>query len=60
MRLGMESLLLRLSFALPATARVHATPERLLLLGQFLRFGVVGTLGFLVDTAVVYAAALRG
>jgi putative flippase GtrA len=58
MRLGMESLLLRLSDALPAPARAHATPERLLLLGQFLRFGVVGTLGFAVDTAVVYA--LRG
>lgn len=29
-----------------------------LLTGQFLRFGVVGTVGFLVDTGVVYA--LRG
>jgi putative flippase GtrA len=35
-----------------------ATPERIVVLGQFLRFGVVGTAGFLVDTAVVYA--LRG
>jgi putative flippase GtrA len=34
------------------------TPARLALLGEFLRFGVVGTIGFLVDTAVVYA--LRG
>ncbi len=35
--------------------RRHATPERFRLLAQFVKFGVVGTLGFLVDTAVVYA-----
>jgi putative flippase GtrA len=32
-----------------------ATPARLVVLAQFFRFGVVGTIGFLVDTAVVYA-----
>lgn len=32
-----------------------ATPQRRATAGQFLRFGAVGTLGFLVDTAVVYA-----
>ena len=34
------------------------TPARLLLLRQFLRFGLVGAAGFLVDTGVVYG--LRG
>ena len=31
------------------------SPERAALLVQFLRFGTVGTLGFIVDTSVVYA-----
>jgi len=31
------------------------TPARLALVQQFLRFGAVGAIGFLVDTAVVYA-----
>jgi putative flippase GtrA len=39
---------------LPATLRRLATPGRLLVLTQFLRFGVVGTVGFIVDTATVY------
>lgn len=34
--------------------RGRATPEQIDLLRQFLRFGAVGTLGFVVDTAVVY------
>lgn len=46
----MESLLLR---CLPR--RLHG---RVALLAQFLRFGTVGTFGFVVDTATVYA--LRG
>ncbi|MFD1109304.1 GtrA family protein [Pseudoroseomonas ludipueritiae] len=29
-------------------------------MGEFLRFGVVGTLGFLVDTAMLYAALSLG
>jgi len=32
-----------------------ASPPRQALLAQFLRFGVVGGLGFIVDTATVYA-----
>jgi putative flippase GtrA len=39
---------------LPAPLRRSATPNRLLLLAQFLRFGVVGTTGFIVDTVTVY------
>jgi putative flippase GtrA len=35
--------------------RQYATPERIALVMQFLKFGVVGTMGFVVDTAVVYA-----
>ncbi len=31
------------------------SPERRLFLAQFLRFGVIGTLGFVWDTAIVYA-----
>lgn len=39
----------------PAPLRRLATPARLAVLRQFLAFGVVGTVGFVVDTAVVYA-----
>ena len=35
--------------------RPYATPDRIALLTQFFKFGVVGTLGFVVDTIVVYA-----
>lgn len=35
-------------------------PERSRVAGQFLRFGVVGTVGFLVDTAVLYAGLAAG
>ncbi len=35
-------------------------PTHLLLLGEMLRFGVVGTIGFLVDTATLYAALALG
>jgi putative flippase GtrA len=41
------------------TLRQYATPERIALVMQFLKFGVVGTLGFVVDTAVVYALRYR-
>jgi putative flippase GtrA len=44
--------------ALQAYIRRTATPERRAVLGDFLRFGAVGTSGFVIDTAVVYA--LRG
>jgi putative flippase GtrA len=42
-----------------AALRRHATPDRIRVLTQFLKFGVVGTLGFLVDTVVVYALRYR-
>jgi len=35
-------------------------PARLHLLMEFLRFGVVGTIGFVVDTAVLYAGLAVG
>jgi putative flippase GtrA len=41
----------------PATPR-PAEPDRRQIVAQFLRFGVVGTLGFFLDTALVYG--LRG
>jgi putative flippase GtrA len=34
--------------------------DRFPIIGQFLRFGVVGTAGFLVDTAVLYAMLALG
>jgi putative flippase GtrA len=40
---------------LPAPLRRSATPERMLMAGQFMRFGTVGLSGFIVDTATVYA-----
>jgi putative flippase GtrA len=39
--------------------RQFVTNDRFAVLTQFLRFGVVGTLGFLVDTAVVYSLRYR-
>ena len=54
----MQALLLRLATQLPTPARHIATEARLRLMVQFAMFGTVGTLGFIVDTAVVYA--LRG
>lgn len=35
-------------------------PDRLRLMAQFGRFGVVGTIGFIVDTAALYAALAAG
>jgi putative flippase GtrA len=55
----MNSLLLRLANQLPAPARQLATAARVALLVQFLMFGMVGTIGFLVDTGVVYALRHR-
>jgi putative flippase GtrA len=54
----MHALLLRIATQLPPPVRFIATPRRIHTLTQFLMFGTVGTLGFLVDTAAVYA--LRG
>ena len=40
---------------MPAAIRRSATPARVILAVQFLRFGLVGGVGFIVDTATVYA-----
>jgi putative flippase GtrA len=39
---------------LPRSLRRSATPARLLLAAQFMRFGAVGLAGLIVDTATVY------
>jgi putative flippase GtrA len=49
------STLTRLSGLLPGAARRQATPDRLAVLAEFLMFAVVGSIGVIVDTAVVYA-----
>lgn len=54
----MEALLSRFVSGLPMPARRFAHSARVALLAQFVRFGVVGVVGFGVDTATVYA--LRG
>ena len=51
----MHALLLRLATQLPPPARQLVTPARIAVLVQFLMFGTVGTVGFLADTATVYA-----
>src|SRR5271157_1552848 len=51
----MRTLLLRLATQLPPPARRHATEARIRTLVQFLMFGTVGAVGFLADTATVYA-----
>jgi putative flippase GtrA len=53
-----KNLLLRLVALLPAPVRRHASATRVALAAQFLAFCCVGVLGFLLDTATVYA--LRG
>jgi putative flippase GtrA len=42
----------------PLISRIE--PRRLALLGELLRFGGVGTLGFLIDTVTLYAALTLG
>jgi putative flippase GtrA len=39
---------------LPASWRRSATPDRLAMVAQFIRFGAVGLAGLVVDTATVY------
>jgi putative flippase GtrA len=39
---------------LPAPVRRSATPARLVMAAQFIRFGVVGLIGLVVDTSTVY------
>lgn len=45
----------RIADALPGGMRQHVTPAHVRLLAQFILFGMVGVVGFGVDTAVVYA-----
>jgi putative flippase GtrA len=51
----MHALLLRLATQLPQPARRIATPACIFTLVQFLMFGTVGAVGFVADTATVYA-----
>lgn len=51
----MRALLLRLATQLPPPARQFATPGRIATLVQFTMFGTVGAVGFVFDTATVYA-----
>jgi putative flippase GtrA len=39
---------------LPSPLRRSATPDRLVMAAQFMRFGAVGLIGLAVDTATVY------
>lgn len=54
----MHAILVRLSATLPAPLRHLATDQRLVVLAEFIRFGLVGLLGFVCDLSVVYT--LRG
>jgi putative flippase GtrA len=40
---------------LPAPLRHFMTPDRLAVAAQFMRFGIVGTVGFSLDTITVYS-----
>jgi len=51
----MHALLLRLATRLPPPARRFATSSRIFTLVQFLMFSSVGAVGFVADTAAVYA-----
>jgi putative flippase GtrA len=51
----MHALLLRLAAQLPFPVRHLATETRIRAMVQFLMFGTVGLVGFLADTATVYA-----
>jgi putative flippase GtrA len=52
---AMHALLLRLATRLPPPVRRVATSARIITLVEFLKFGTVGVVGFLADTATVYA-----
>ncbi len=51
----MLRLLQILLLAFPGPVRRRIPPAHVALLAQFMQFGVVGVIGFVVDTAVVYA-----
>lgn len=48
----MQTILLRL---LPSALRRSVSPTQSAIVAEFLRFGVVGLLGFVIDTSTVYA-----
>jgi len=48
------------AFPLPATVIARPGNDRLRLMAEFLRFGVVGTIGFLVDAGVLMGALALG
>jgi putative flippase GtrA len=50
-----QRLLFRLAALLPAPLRRHASAARVALAAQFFAFGCVGVVGFVLDTATVYA-----
>ena len=51
----MTPLLFRLAGWLPSNLRGYATEARIRLLAQFIMFGMVGLVGFVIDTTTVYA-----
>jgi putative flippase GtrA len=51
----MIAFLLRVSAWLPGSLRAYATEARIRLLVQFVMFGMVGLVGFVIDTGTVYA-----
>jgi putative flippase GtrA len=51
----MIAVLLRVSAWLPASLRTHASEARIRMLAQFVMFGMVGLIGFAIDTGTVYA-----
>jgi len=47
--------MLRLYALLPHSLLAHASEDRLRVMGQFVMFGLVGLVGFVIDTGTVYA-----
>jgi putative flippase GtrA len=53
--MAVTAFLLQLSGWLPNPLRAYASEERIRLLVQFMMFGLVGLVGFSIDTVTVYA-----
>jgi putative flippase GtrA len=51
----MTAFLLRVSAWLPGSLRAYASETRIRVLVQFVMFGMVGLVGFVIDTGTVYA-----
>ena len=51
----MTAFLLRVSAWLPKSLRTYASEARIRMLVQFVMFGMVGLVGFVIDTGTVYA-----